>query len=132
MLRKITVRDYMTANIVTFYPDMDIQEAINLLVTKKISGAPVVDHHGNMVGMLSERDCMKVALNAAYHEEMGGKVEEFMSSGLKTVHADTSISDLAKLFLEDPTRRYPVTDDENRLVGQISRRDVLRALQSVQ
>lgn len=130
MLRKITVRDYMAANLVTFTPDMDIQDAISQLVVKRISGAPVVDHHGNLVGMLSERDCMKVALNAAYHEEMVGKVEEYMSKDIKTVHADMNIADLAELFLKDPTRRYPVFDNENRLVGQISRRDVLRALQN--
>lgn len=130
MVRKITVRDYMAANLVTFTPDMDIQDAIDALVTKKISGASVVDQRGNLVGMLSELDCMKVALNAAYHSEMGGKVKDFMSTEVKTVYADMNITDLAKLFYKEHMRRYPVFDDENRLVGQISRRDVLRALQS--
>lgn len=129
MSRKNTVRDYMAASLVTFTPDMDIQDAINLLVTKKISGAPVVDQHGNLVGILSERDCMKIALNAAYHEEMSGKVKEYMSTDVKTVDAEMNIADLAELFYREPLRRYPVFDDEGRLVGQISRRDVLRALQ---
>ncbi|MBN1379107.1 MAG: CBS domain-containing protein [Gammaproteobacteria bacterium] len=129
MPRKITVRDYMAASLVTFTPDMDMQDAIKELVTKKISGAPVVDQHGNLVGVLSERDCMKMALNAAYYEEMGGKVKDFMCTEVRTIHADMSITELADLFFKEPTRRYPVFDDENRLVGQISRRDVLRALQ---
>lgn len=129
MSGKNTVRDYMAASLVTFTPDMDIQDAINLLVTKKISGAPVVDQHGNLVGILSERDCMKIALNAAYHEEMSGKVKEYMSTDVKTVDAEMNIADLAELFYREPLRRYPVFDDEGRLVGQISRRDVLRALQ---
>jgi predicted transcriptional regulator len=131
MLRKITVRDYMTANLITFTPDMDIQEAINQLVAKKLSGATVVDEHGNLVGNLSERDCMKVALDAAYHEEMGGKVKEFMATDVKTVHADMSVVELAELFYQTPLRRYAVFDDENRLIGQITRRDVLRALQAI-
>lgn len=131
-LRKITVRDYMAANLVTFTPDMDIQTAINELVGKKISGAPVVDQHGNLVGMLSEHDCMKVALNAAFHDEMGGKVREFMNADVKSVQAEMSVVELAELFYQTSLRRYAVFDHEHRLIGQISRRDVLRALQAIQ
>ena len=130
MLKSITVRDYMVANLTTFTPDMNVLEAIDLMVQNNISGAPVIDHHGNLIGVLSEKDCMKVALNASYHEELGGRVEQFMSLGVKTVDADMNITDLAKLFLEQPIKRYPVVDD-NRLVGQISRRDVLLALQAL-
>lgn len=131
MLKKITVKDYMASNLVTFSPDMDILTAINELVCNKISGACVIDEHGNLVGILSERDCMKVALNAAYHGEMGGKVEEFMSREIKSVQADMNIVELAKLFYTNRLRRYAVLDEENRLIGQISRRDVLRALQAL-
>lgn len=131
MLKKITVRDYMASNLVTFPPDMNILDAINELVCNKISGACVVDGHGNPLGVLSERDCMKVALNAAYHGETGGKVEEFMTRDVKTVQADMSIAELAGLFHAERLRRYVVLDKENRLVGQISRRDVLRALQAL-
>ena len=131
MLKKITVKDYMAANLISFTPDMDILDAINELVAKKISGATVVDQHGNLVGVLSERDCMKVALNASYHEEMGGQVESFMTKEVKTVQDDTSIVEMAELFYSNPIRRYAVVNHENRLVGQISRRDVLRALQTL-
>lgn len=131
MLRKITVRDYMTANLVTFSPDMDIEDAIEQLIDKRISGAPVVDEHGNLTGMLSERDCMQVALNLSYHEETGGKVRDFMSTDVKSVQSDMNIVELAELFYKTRLRRYVVFDDENRLIGQISRRDVLRALQAI-
>jgi CBS domain-containing protein len=90
----------------------------------------VVDHHGNMVGMLSEFDCMKVALDSTYHGEWGGRVSEFMTRDVITVPADMSIIDLARRFQESRLRRFPVMDD-TRLVGQISRRDVLRALMSI-
>ena len=128
-MKKVTVRDYMAANLVTFTPDTDMQDAINELVSKRISGAPVVDQHGNLVGILSELDCMKIALSAAYHGEMGGKVKDFMCTDVRTIHADMNITDLAKLFYNEHMRRYPVFNEEGRLVGQISRRDVLRALQ---
>jgi CBS domain-containing protein len=80
--------------------------------------------------MLSELDCMKVALHAGYHGDWGGPVSDYMSGDIETVDADMSIIDLAQLFLEKPYRRYPVIKD-HRLVGQISRRDVLRALQDL-
>lgn len=128
MLKSVKVRDYMAANLVTLSPDMEILDAIHSLVEKRISGAPVVDEHGNLVGVLSEMDCMRVALNAGYHEEYGGHVEEYMSRDVRTVEADASILELAQRFIDGPYRRFPVVES-NRLVGQISRRDVLRALE---
>ena len=131
MLKSTTVRQFMARELVTFSPTTDIVEAINVLVTKKISGAPVIDNHGNLVGILSEKDCMKVALNMHYHQDFGGPVSEYMHTDVKTVQADTSIVEVAEMFFTSSIRRYPVFED-NRLVGQISRRDVLRALQAKQ
>lgn len=128
MLQSVRAKDHMSASLVTFTPDMDVLRAIHALIENRISGAPVVDEHGNLVGLLSEKDCLRVALNAGYHEEYGGKVEEFMTRDVKTVDVETSILDVAKMFLEQGLRRYPVMDG-NRLVGQVSRRDVLKALE---
>ena len=130
MPESITVREYMAASLVTFTPDMEVLRAIHELVEKRISGAPVLDEHGNVVGMLSEQDCMKVALQAGYYGELGGRVSEYMSREVKTIDADTNILELAELFLNAPYRRYPVMED-NRLIGQISRRDVLRAMETL-
>lgn len=121
------VRDYMTGKLVTFSPQTEVLDAIHELVEREIAGAPVVDDHGNLVGMLSELDCLDVVLRAGYHGEPGGPVSEFMTREVETVSADMSIVDLASLFVDSGFRRYPVVKD-NRLVGQISRRDVLRAL----
>ena len=124
------VRDYMSGKLVTFNPQTDVLDAIHELVLHRIAGAPVVDDHGNLVGMLSELDCMKIALAAGYHGERGGPVSEYMTAETETVDADMSIIDLAQRFLDSGFRRYPVFRD-NRLIGQISRRDVLRALQEI-
>ncbi len=122
------VKDYMARTLVTFKPDTDVLDAVHELVNKRIAGAPVVDDAGNLLGMLSELDCMKVALNAGYHGNWGGPVKDFMSEGVKTVDADMSIIDLAQEFVTSRYRRFPVMAG-TRLVGQISRRDVLRALE---
>lgn len=122
-----TVSDYMSQTVVSINPDMDIFEAIQILLEKRISGAPVIDKLGNLVGMLSEKDCMNIALDAGYHGLGGGPVSQYMHPGAETVDANASILDVAARFLRQEYRRYVVTLD-SRLVGLISRRDVLKAL----
>ncbi len=124
------VKDYMARTLVTFKPDTDVLDAVHTLVVKRIAGAPVVDDEGSLVGMLSEFDCMKVVLDASYYGNSGGPVSDYMTTNTKTVDAQMNIIDLAQEFIETKFRRFPVLDG-NRLVGQISRRDVLRALQEI-
>ena len=125
--KPLTVKDYMSASPVTFTPEGDVFEAIRALVEYSISAAPVIDLHGNLVGVFSEQDSMKVGLRAAYHDEWGGNVSEFMNHEVKSVDVDTSLVEVAEMFLKAPYRGYPVVKD-NRVVGQITRRDVLKAL----
>jgi len=127
-LKSCVVKDYMARTVVTFKPDTPVLDAVHTLVKNRIAGAPVVDDEGNLIGMLSELDCMKVALQAGYYGDYGGPVRDYMSEGVKTVNIEMSIVDLAQVFIDEGYRRFPVTDN-NRLVGQISRRDVLRALE---
>ncbi|WP_447970786.1 CBS domain-containing protein [Nitrospira sp. M1] len=124
-LHSVLVKDFMKANPVTFTPDMDIHEAMKTLVEQWLSGAAVIDLRGNLVGLLSETDCLRVGLNAAYHDEWGGTVGDYMTREVKTIDADASIVEIAELFTTTPYRRYPVLQ-ENRLVGQLSRRDVMK------
>ena len=124
------VKDYMARTIVTFKPDTPVLDAVHVLVKNRIAGAPVVDDEGNLIGMLSELDCLKVTLQAGYYGDYGGPVRDYMSEGVQTVNMEMSIVDLAQRFLDTRFRRFPVTDN-NRLVGQISRRDVLRALEAI-
>lgn len=130
MTKPIAVRHYMARDIVTFNPDTDVLEAIQTLITHKISGAPVVDNRGNLIGLLSEKDCIRVALNANYYGGKGGRVEEFMTKNVIVIEAEQTIVEVAEKFEELPFRRYPVVDN-NQLVGQVSRRDLLRALQEL-
>jgi len=129
-LKSCVVKDYMAKTIVTFKPDTPVLDAVHTLVKNRIAGAPVVDDAGNLIGMLSELDCMKVALQAGYYGNYGGPVRDYMTEGVKTVNIDMSIVDLAQVFIDSGFRRFPVTDN-NRLGGQISRRDVLRALEVI-
>jgi len=129
-LKSCLVKDYMARTLITFKPDTPVLDAVHVLVKNRIAGAPVVDDEGNLLGMLSELDCMRVALQAGYHGDYGGPVRDYMTEGVKTVSMEMSIVDLAQVFIDQHSRRFPVTD-KNRLVVQISRRDVLRALEVI-
>lgn len=124
---KATTHDYMTRKLVTFTPDMDIHRAIGALLGAQVSGGPVLDEAGGIVGMLSIKDCLGIAFEASYHQAPGGRVAEFMSETVETIDADTDIVEVAEIFMKSRYRRFPVIA-EGRLVGQISRYDVLRAL----
>jgi CBS domain-containing protein len=127
MTRSMLVKDHMATEVVTLHPDMEILRAAHILISSDVSGAPVLDQHGRLIGVLSERDCMRVALHAGYHGEPGGLVREYMSTDPVSVTPEDTILDLAERFLENGYRRYPVVDG-GRLVGIISRRDVMRAM----
>lgn len=129
-LDSIRVRDYMTTQLVKLTPQMEVMAAVNQLVKHKISGAPVVNAEGTVVGMLSEMDCMQVGLIAAEDTCVAGPVAQFMKTGVVSVSPDDSLTQMAQLFLSKPFRRYPVMED-GKLVGQISRSDVLRAINAM-
>ncbi|MDH3582011.1 MAG: CBS domain-containing protein [Hyphomicrobiales bacterium] len=122
-----TARDFMATKLMTLTPETDIHQAMRLLLDNRLSGAPVVNGEGKLVGVLSKKDCLKVAFSASYHKEWGGPVANYMSRDVQTVEADTDIVEVAEIFLRGPYRRFPVMEN-GRLVGQISRHDVLRAL----
>jgi len=125
--QSMRVRDFMTTQVQSVSSNTDIMRAIRLFVDRDLSGMPVVDAFGTLIGMLTERDCIRVALNAGYHDESAGTVADFMTRAVETVLPDDSLMDVAAYFATSPHRRCPVVD-EGRLVGMICRRDILRAL----
>jgi len=127
MLKSIRVADYMTRNLVTLKPHVSVNDSIRILLENRISGAPVVDDSGSLVGVFSESDCLKGALQASYHETEIGSVAEYMTQDPQTISPDSSILDAAEILIADQRRRLPVVD-KGKLVGQISRRDLLRAV----
>ncbi|MGB5348470.1 MAG: CBS domain-containing protein [Polyangiales bacterium] len=126
-VKEMRVRDIMVTKPVVFTIDTDLLDAVSTLVDRHITGAPVVDARGNLVGLLTERDFLRAALVAGYHGERGGCVGDYMSRDVEAVNADDSLLDVATRFVETKRRRYPVIED-NRVVGVVVRRDVLRAV----
>lgn len=122
-----TVDDYMRRRLITFGPDDDILMAAKILLTERISGAPVVDAGGRLVGMLSKKDCFGVVYASSYHQELAGRVRDYMSTDVQTIESGTDIIKAADLFRRSSFRRFPVMEN-GRIKGQISRADLLRAL----
>lgn len=127
MIARTSVSDYMATELIVLSPEMEINRAMNVLLDARISGAPVIDHKGELIGVLSKKDCLRAALQASYHQELGGTVSDYMSTSVETLSPDLEIAQAAERFIASPYRRFPVIRG-GRLVGQISRADVLRAL----
>ena len=122
-----SIKEFMAKELITFQLDTPIEAAMESFLTKKISGAPVLDKQGNLVGVLSEKDCMRTLFEATYYNNLGGFVNEYMSTDLKTINIHDTLSNVANQFIKSRFRRFPVVEGE-KLVGQISRRDVIRAI----
>lgn len=124
----ITVSDYMTRNLTTFRPNQSVLEVMNILIKKKISGGPVVNDKHELVGIISEGDCMKQISESRYynHPMEDIKVEEHMIKNVDTIDGNMNVFDAANKFLESKHRRFPIVEN-GKLVGQISQRDVLKA-----
>lgn len=125
---QLRARDIMQTNLLRLAPDMDAIAAIDLLLTHRISGAPVVDASGAFLGIFSEKTSMSVLLGAAYYGLPDASVEAFMDSDPGRVITDENVEllDIARIFVETPYRRLLVLRD-GRVAGLIGRRDVLGA-----
>ena len=119
---------YMATELVTLGPDLSITKAMELLLKHQISGATVLDENRKIVGMLTEKDCLRVLIDSAYNNMpyRDRKVRDYMTDEVRTVSLEQDLIDVAYEFLNSNFRRFPVVHN-GRLVGQVSRRDVLRA-----
>jgi CBS domain-containing protein len=126
-MQTIKIADYMATHLLTFGPGDNVFEAMDRLLDHGVSGGPVVDADGRLVGILSEVDLIAVVMQGSYYEQTQGLVRDYMKAPIDTVEAEMDIYSLAERFIRERRRRYPVLH-EGRLVGQISRRDVLRAI----
>ncbi|MEQ9467622.1 MAG: CBS domain-containing protein [Ekhidna sp.] len=125
----LKVEDYMARKLITFRPDQAMHEVVDALMKHKISGGPVVNDQGELVGVISEGDCLKEVVKGKYDNMpiFTGRVEEYMAKNVITVSPDLNIFEAAKMFLEKRLRRFPVIWD-GKLIGQISQKDVMKAV----
>jgi CBS domain-containing protein len=123
------VRDHMDRNIATLRPEAPILEAVAFLLDKKVTGAPVVDKTGRLVGILTEKDCLRLVAAGIGGDLPRGSVADIMTPDPETIPPDMDVYFAAGLFLTRPFRRFPVVQD-GKLVGAITRFDILRVIQA--
>lgn len=128
MPKKTTAGQIMTTRLITVTPEMNVMQAVKLLLKHRISGAPVVDQDRNLVGILSELDCINHITHRIVERLPPLEVGQLMTKSVETVPPDATLMTLADIFTTKRFRRLPVVDDKRRLLGQVSRRDVLWAL----
>lgn len=124
----IKVSDYMSTKLITFRPDQSVMEVMSTLIKKKISGGPVVNEKNELVGIISEGDCMKQVSNSRYYNQPmeNIKVNDHMATEVETIDGNMNVFDAANKFVNSKRRRFPIVE-EGKLVGQISQKDVLKA-----
>ncbi len=129
-----SVTTYMVQlkDLVTFRPDQEINEVIDVIIEKRISGAPVLDADRKLVGIISEKDCLRIIVDQAYHNlpYSSPKVSDYMTKEVMTVSPENDVVAAANTFINTAIRRLPVVDN-GKLIGQISRRDILRAAKNI-
>ncbi len=121
-------KDIMSSRLVVAKEGMNIEDAVKLLVNNKITGLPVVDKAGKMIGILSEYDIIARVGKDKKIDPALFKDNIPYSSVVQTVDEETDLYEILKRFIELKCRRLPVLDKEQRLVGIISRRDVMKVL----
>ena len=137
-MNKPTAKQYMTTDLITLEKEMNVYYAIGILLNNNISGAPVIDKNKKLIGILSEKDCLEVFAESAQTDialpgaiSLGrGTVEQFMTKSISTIKADDDLYSVVDIFLKNNFRRLPVLEDDE-LVGQISRRDILKAIKDI-
>ncbi len=125
-----TVREYMDTVVHTLSPDDDIHEAVCFLLDKHVTGAPVVDADGRVVGIITEKDCLRLLALGDGEGLPEGRVSDYMSQEVITIPQGMNIYFVAGMFLRDVIRRFPVVDGDGKLIGAITRFDILRAIRA--
>jgi CBS domain-containing protein len=125
-----TARDWMSTDVMTFSPDDDLFEAMEQLLKHHFAAAPVVDEDGTVLGVLTEKDCLRVLTNLTYDNLVeGGKVREYQSAIRAICEPGMDLFRVVDLFLATNFPLLPVVEDD-RLCGVVSRRDMLRGIRA--
>ena len=124
----IKVKDYMTRKLITFRPEQSVEEVIDTLIKYRISGGPVVNEKNELVGIISEGDCIKQISESRYYNMPldNNSVEKHMARNVDTIDGNMNVFDAASKFVNAKRRRFPIVEN-GKLVGQISQKDILKA-----
>ena len=131
-MNSLKVSDFMQRQPLSLTADMSVAAAVEKLLKSSQIGAPVVDDKGQVVGWVSEQDVLASLLESSYYCEQVANVNDVMRTEVLAMKAEDTIIELAQKMLDVRPKMYPVTDEEGHLIGLITRRDVLKAMDKQQ
>ncbi len=142
-------KDIMTQNVITISPEMDLKEAAMVFVENNISGAPVVDNNNHLIGVITEGDLVRqqkpvqkplylVFLDSSFpvnykkvksdlEAVTATTVEQLMTQEVYTLPEYSDVSEVATLMLQKKINRIPIVNDEEELLGIVTRQDIIRS-----
>jgi CBS domain-containing protein len=126
-MASILVKDYMQANAQAVKSTASVREVIEHLLKAQVTGVAVINDEEQVVGFVSEQDCIKEMLNSTFYAAASPPVTQIMTKDVLTVTPETSILEVAETMTLHKPKNYPVVS-QGKLVGLISRRHVLQAL----
>lgn len=131
-MKKELVKDWMSTDVITVAPDMTLPEAHQLMTNEEIRRLPVVDENGRLLGIVTIGDIRSAEPSPATSLSIWEmnyllsslKLEKIMTANPRTIHADATIGEAARMMLEHRVSGLPVVDDEHRVVGIITESDI--------
>jgi CBS domain-containing protein len=150
-MTELLAKNIMTSGVVAVTPETSIGQLSKVLLENKVSGVPVVDGEGKLIGIVSEADIIKDNIKVQfpfyfdplmvsgyvvdfekYNEDikdyLNSKVETIMNHRVKTVNPSTSISEIADIMVSNKVNRIPVIDENKKVVGIITRADIIKSM----
>ena len=129
MSRSVEVSHYMVERPVTVHADDTVLDAARKILEYEVSGACVVDANHNLLGMLSELDCLRAIVERIFEagQEDAGTVRDIMTANVNTNEPGEQIIDVAAEMLKKGHRRRPIVDG-GKLAGQVTCRQILKAI----
>ena len=119
----VKANEVMSGSVLTATPDMTLGDVIKLLVKNNVTGLPVVDDDMNLLGVVTEKDVLKVL----YNKEKRKSVRDLMSKNVVSFDENEDLIKIFKCLVENSFRRVPITS-AGKLVGVISRSDIIKFL----
>lgn len=127
-MKNMIVKDFMDTNFARINNEMPVITASIELITKEALGGPVVDNNNRLVGWISEQECLQVTTQFAYHNQRVALVKDIMREDVLSIKMDETIFSLAEKMGGTQPKNYPIIDDNDKVIGVITRRHVLKSL----
>lgn len=122
----MNAEDIMTSNVITVSPTDSVKKVIQVLIEKKVSGVPVVDDQNNVLGVVTEYDLILGIATVG----SGRDIRQIMKKIFTSISPKTDVEEITDMILTKRFKSFPVIDDDGKLVGVVSRRDIMSELYS--